>query len=1046
MENLRNLAQNKTVSWDSIKNYLEKQNTDKDIINKIQSVFTNFDLTADNVLEKEELQELNKLLTNFDTDKDGKLSEGEINTGESIFKTLGVELTNKFIDAVNNAEQSEDAPVQTPQEHVEENNYEKDKNGNIITYPMEGETFRKTASRLGFKYGTDEYSEFVNANKKASNRKWFIVGEEVKIPPSLAEKVVKEEIISKNESKQEIEKYNKRVSAPKTPKAPETQKTPKNIEEKIAKLKDYTLTNDKNGYILRTGREGDIAFSELSYDLKGNLISQKTGYSDGKTIETNNGKTKVISEAAPELLKAQAQKMKQISGGDFYFEFDQSSKNYVCVQTGVKNNDVKEIRTELTTTKEAIPPSKFEKFLSYFGYDSPSEYKDKVITLSKLTTYSDGRVVKGEYINDRLVKNTVIGEHQHQAEAQTSKIYTNADITFKMPEGAPKAAHEFCDTLISSKEKLMRQLDIDNDTYNLLAQTAIGIAGHETKLDQYWVREDDGSFKLDTDSINFSNIGKDILNTLGLMGIAKWFDGDTSETSRGMTQLKFNLHIKEPEIKKNMAAFGITKESQLDDPKKSAIATMIVLSTLNKRLDLKEYQKGIETAQGINVEHEGWEINENGIAEKTGNTRAWKNEITRQDALCALWNGGSTAKSLLNGKFEPQSWVYTRDVKSYTSKYVLKETKESRRQAEMKYDETKPFTQEGNNGDMGSVVFLPGMYSDKAKHINTPAEIQKLNQALTKKGIDANLKNQLITAMQNGEIGFDFGLRQSEIDSLTTPDIKLLIQSLHELKNNLPINTSDGISSAESVQLRDYSDKISKAEDNFRKEYLTRHSKVYNASKDNVKVLRETSNYVNGSDYVGVNNQRRGFKHETFKGVNLNTTSGRIRKQNEALALAAAEVVKKNPENINSGNCLTGVKTAFKNAGIDVSDMSKYGSVPKFAKNWFDAHPEMFTPVEYIETGNDTARKINSSDINSLPAGYVVVFIPEGGKYESEAGHIVITNGYGQGLSDTTDNLGWGIYSNHKAESGKGEHGTFKVYKLSDNWDVSNGKLTLKSA
>ena len=91
------------------------------------------------------------------------------------------------------------------------------------------------------------------------------------------------------------------------------------------------------------------------------------------------------------------------------------------------------------------------------------------------------------------------------------------------------------------------------------------------------------------------------------------------------------------------------------------------------------------------------------------------------------------------------------------------------------------------------------------------------------------------------------------------------------------------------------------------------------------------------------------------------------------------------------------------------------------------------------------AREINLSDIRTLPAGYIVIFEPEeNSSYGNQAGHIVITNGYGQGFSDSTDNLGWGIYSNNKAESGKGEHGKFKVYKLSDNWRISDGKLVLK--
>lgn len=1070
MENLSNLSKNQNITWNNIKNFLEKQNTDKETIDKVYSVFLNFDFTMDETLGTEELQKLNELLTQFDTDKNGKLSEDEINAGESIFKTLGVEITNKFTEAVNNAEVSQetaDIPQSTEvsEETAEENSvtdkpikedkpqidYEKDKDGNIITYPLEGESFRKTASRLGFKYGTDEYKTFLDANKKAGNRKWFIVGEKVKIPPELFEKSVKEELIDKAKSDEQVERFNKHYMPQKTSTSAQKSVVPKSIQNEMAKHKDCTLTSDKNGHILRAERENDTAFTEYNYDLKGNLTSQKTGYPDGRTVETyfENGvkKTRLISKAAALPIQEHVQKMKQISGGDAYLEYDSNSKNYVCVQKGVKNSEVKEIRTMLAVNKQEVEPTRFEKFKSWFGIQPDKKYTEEVITLSEITTNKNGKITKGEYKDGKLLRNTVIKQADVQQSApQNKKIYTNADISFEMPAGAPKAAQEFCNALVDSKERLMLQLGIDNDTYNMLAQTAVGIAGKETKFDQYWVREDDGSFKMDIDSINFRNLGKNIVNSIGMMRPIKWIKGDKSEISRGMTQLKFDLHIKEQEIKKNMEAFGITDKSQLDDPRTSAVATVIVLSTLNKRLNNDKYKDGIETAQGINVENEGWELDDKGIAKKTGNTTAWTNKITQQDSLCALWVGGNTAKSLINGKFEPQSWAYTREVREITNKYVLHENKDSRKQAEVRYEESRPFEQKGNNGDMGSVVFLPGMYADRAKHINTPSEIQKLNQTLIKKGIDSNTRNQLISALQNGELGFDFGLRQSEIDSLTTPDIKLMLQSLHKLKNNLKINTSDGITSTEAEQLRKRGSEISKAEDEFRKEYLTRHSKVYNVSDTNNKVLRETSTYDSTSSYVGINNQRRGFQHEKSKGVNINTTSGRISKQNEILALAAAEVVNENPNNINSGNCLTGVKKALKNAGIDTSEMIKEGSIPKFAKNWFAKHPEMFTPVEYVAANNGTAREINLSDINMLPAGYIVIFEPEANaSYERQAGHIVITNGYGQGFSDATDNLGWGIYSNNKSESGKGEHGTFKVYKLSDNWKVSDGKLVLRT-
>ena len=62
-----------------------------------------------------------------------------------------------------------------------------------------------------------------------------------------------------------------------------------------------------------------------------------------------------------------------------------------------------------------------------------------------------------------------------------------------------------------------------------------------------------------------------------------------------------------------------------------------------------------------------------------------------------------------------------------------------------------------------------------------------------------------------------------------------------------------------------------------------------------------------------------------------------------------------------------------------------------------------------------------------------------------QAGHSVITNGYGQGSGDATDNLEWGAYTTSNNTSGKGEHGHFVVYKLSDNWEVdASGKLVFK--
>ena len=55
-------------------------------------------------------------------------------------------------------------------------------------------------------------------------------------------------------------------------------------------------------------------------------------------------------------------------------------------------------------------------------------------------------------------------------------IEKEKDIEFEMPENAPPGARDFTNALIENKEKLMQVLNIDSETYNMLAQTAVCIA------------------------------------------------------------------------------------------------------------------------------------------------------------------------------------------------------------------------------------------------------------------------------------------------------------------------------------------------------------------------------------------------------------------------------------------------------------------------------------------------------------------------------------------------------------------------------------------
>ena len=110
------------------------------------------------------------------------------------------------------------------------------------------------------------------------------------------------------------------------------------------------------------------------------------------------------------------------------------------------------------------------------------------------------------------------------------------------------------------------------------------------------------------------------------------------------------------------------------------------------------------------------------------------------------------------------------------------------------------------------------------------------------------------------------------------------------------------------------------------------------------------------------------------------------------------------------GACYTGVKWTFVNAGI----INHYGDMPKGSAK--DAIP-------YFEKNKDKFEKVNvkKEDLSKLPAGMIIVYTKEG-----LDGHIAITTGKGQEMSDCTDNMKW--------LDEKGNDANFVVYKLTDNW------------
>lgn len=165
--------------------------------------------------------------------------------------------------------------------------------------------------------------------------------------------------------------------------------------------------------------------------------------------------------------------------------------------------------------------------------------------------------------------------------------------------------------------------------------------------------------------------------------------------------------------------------------------------------------------------------------------------------------------------------------------------------------------------------------------------------------------------------------------------------------------------------------------------------------------------------------QSKYYKIEDNNGIN---TGKGASKEDVCLAKYAQAVA----DDMSSfGLCYTGTKHALWSSGIlnDYADMPR-GDAKKAIEH-FDENPDKFKKVD-----------VSADQLKNLPAGRIVVY-----KKDSDSslpGHIAITNGNGQEMSDHTDNMGW--------LKQKGEDAEFVVYELTDNWtyDPENKKLKYK--
>lgn len=725
------------------------------------------------------------------------------------------------------------------------------------------------------------------------------------------------------------------------------------------------------------------------------------------------------------------------------------------------------------------------------------------------TKYENGNAVSTETNYNQTVSYQAIDSQR------TTKDNLPTPISLSRPNDIGEAGNQYADGLEKNKAALMKELNLTNEQYDNLAQLAMGIAEQETHFKNSTYKTTNQSRDEDVSTISklkalinavSNEIGKDdvfetdanynsrskvkeLMDSIYYSDMSpekkEWIfekaasaldtlksgKGDTireyykkytdGTKSYGMTQIKVDQYVMgknpktgeyyNPGLVEQFKHFGINcGEDIRTDPEKQAIATLLFLN--NKR---------------IQAESELWQ---NRLEANNNNISDPQEQISTNDLIALLYNGSSKKlDALKEGNLKLSDAPYANNVKKYVDTWYNVSVDE----AAKKRNDALNLESQGNNGKLGTVIFMPSAYTTDVT--NNKEDIKTLEEALSKNSsIPQDLKLQLIAAVRKNEISFGYGLSADEAASITKKDAQLIMNKLNELKGRITnlVDPAKIRTEAKNIQAE------------FRSDYLQSRQVIVNDSDVNSgsivpalatgEIVNErlatdrdtvvTSAHRNGragsaeraiersNNAIEAGNYR-GFAVQKDLGVNPYDSSGRyVTDTQRVLAEYASDVVADMGTN---GQCLTGIKAALESAGIIEKgeivypkghpDYGKPITKAKDLTYYLNAHPEMFEEVKYVSLGNGTSRELNASDIKNLPAGYIGVFIPGDG-YEDQAGHTFVTNGNGQGYADEVDNLSWDDYKSNGSDSGKGEHGKFVIYKLSDNWtvDPNTGKLVYK--
>ena len=681
--------------------------------------------------------------------------------------------------------------------------------------------------------------------------------------------------------------------------------------------------------------------------------------------------------------------------------------------------------------------------------------------------YKNGKIVQDlkKYDEEdkvwKEISSTLIQKPKNASSSSKKQILTPLAIDIKVDpsvyDGASdsqkEAINNFVNALEENKSSLMRDLNIDNDTYNEYAQLSCAIAMQETnfgKADSYKYWDGTVGTTLLKDTAAVIGIG---LKKIAPSGIGK---SAPTAVSKGLTQIKIGDWDDNPRVAKLFEKYGIKRGYYNTlTPEQSAAATVIVLNELSRTVKTEAVQNGIEASKN-RYYYSKKKLVDGAPVERTGGYFIYNN-VTDEDAMMYLYNGRSG--TLKKGNATPSLMLYTHNIQRYKKLFSVSENPQQRADA-LKKAPTVTISNASNkrkemSSDLGwgigQVAFNTNLYTGGISK-NSESEIQTLKQSLVQRGYDMKYVNSVVSKMKSGEISFLNGLTNSEISAMTEEDIKLLVEHSNSLNKKLAGVTN----SKKKRQIATEADK------EFKKIYLASHARqVYlnKVSESSVILNDQVESNVKKYPQNGYNTgaQKRCKKyltqlrgsHQPDSGIYMYSdrvnkglyTGFNVERDKGINYVNASDVdillAQNGADSANtlrtSGACLTGAKQALIGSGcVEPEEMSTFNNAFQLAK-FLEKHPDRFQEIKYVQISDEVAREITAGDISSLPAGCIVVF---GNKSRTDVpGHAGITSGNGQIYADETDNSNWDNFvAKSKNHNGKGEHGYVRVFRLNPEY------------